>query len=335
MTDQRVVSGIRPTGNVHLGNYLGSIKNAVALQDNYSPYLFIADLHAITEPFEPARLAQYIYTTAALYLACGVDPARSALFPQSHISAHAELARLLGSVIGVGTLERMTQFKEKSRKGIEASLGLLDYPVLMAGDILLYQADLVPVGADQKQHLELTRDLAERFNRLYGVKKAPIFKLPTPLVMPEAAKIMSLTDGTSKMSKSDPSDYSRINLLDSPEVIARKVKKCKTDSVLGLEYDNPERPEVHNLLTIYQLVSNQTREQVAKECASKGFGQFKPMLVDALVAHLEPIQKRYAQIMSDKNELKSVLNRGREQAEILANQTLNHAKSAMGFVLPD
>ena len=153
--------------------------------------------------------------------------------------------------------------------------------------------------------------------------------------MPEAAKIMSLTDGTSKMSKSDPSDYSRINLLDCPEVIARKIKKCKTDSVLGLEYDKPERPEVHNLLTIYQLVSNQTREQVANDCASKGFGQFKPMLVDALVAHLEPIQKRYAQIMADKNELKSVLKQGREKAEILAKQTLNQAKSAMGFVLPD
>ena len=229
----------------------------------------------------------------------------------------------------------MTQFKEKSSQGVEPSLGLLDYPVLMAGDILLYQAELVPMGADQKQHLELTRDIAQRFNRLYAPSQAPIFTLPKPLVMPESAKIMSLTDGTSKMSKSDPSDYSRINLLDPADTIARKIKKAKTDCIIGLEFDNNERPEVHNLLTIYQLVSHQTREQVASDCAGKGFGQFKPLLIDALIAHLEPIQQRYAQIMSDQSELKNVLKRGREKAETVAAQTLNRAKSAIGFVLPD
>lgn len=224
----------------------------------------------------------------------------------------------------------MIQFKEKSvRSGEDANLALLDYPVLMAADILLYDADLVPVGDDQRQHLQLTKELAEQFNRAFG---QDVLKLPAPLVTQECARIMSLTDGTRKMSKSQANDGSRINLLDKPEVIRAKVKRAKTDAVRGLEFDNDKRPEAHNLLTLYQVVQGKTREAVLAECSAMGYGQFKPLLAEALVAYLEPIQKRYEELMSDRSSLLAILKKGRERAAVVAGRTLARASAAMGFV---
>lgn len=333
MNTQKVVAGIRPTGAVHLGNYLGSIRQSVALQDSYQGFYFIADLHAITEQHDPKLLAEHTLSTAALYLACGIDPAKSVLFVQSQVIAHSQLARLLASVTPVGMLKRMIQFKEKAKKNEEgASLGLFDYPVLMAADILMYGADLVPVGDDQRQHLELTRDLAERFNRTFD-GDGLVFKLPEPLVMPEAARVMSLTDGRSKMSKSDPNDASRINLLDSEAVVRAKIKRAKTDAVKGLEFDNADRPEVHNLLTLYMVLSGRSRQEVSEQCATMGFGEFKTLLADTVVSVLTPIQTRYREIMSDPAQLKATLAAGRAKAEPLAVEMLANVQKAMGFAV--
>jgi tryptophanyl-tRNA synthetase len=296
---------------------------------------FIADLHAVTEKYETRSLAGNTLTTAALYLACGIDPTRSTLFVQSHVAAHAQMARLLGSVCGTGMLQRMVQFKEKSQKEGEetASLSLLDYPVLMAADVLLYQAHVVPVGEDQTQHLELARELAKRINKRYG-KKAPLFIVPQPLVVAEGARLMSLTDGTKKMSKSEPDDNSRINMMDDADTIRRKIRAAKTDLIRGLEFDNPERPEVHNLLGLYQLASGKSREEVARECADLGFGQFKPLLADALTAMLSPIQARYREILADETSLRAVLKQGAGKAAVQAKETLARVSEAMGFLLP-
>lgn len=262
-------------------------------------------------------------------MACGVDTQRTTLFIQSQVHQHSQLSRLLGAITPVGTLRRMVQFKEKAeRQGQDASLGLLDYPVLMAADILLYDADVVPVGADQKQHLELTADIADRFNRLYG----PTLKMPVPLVVPETAKIMSLTDGTKKMSKSDPNDASRINLLDPPDVVRLKIKRAKSDATRGLEYDNSVRPEAHNLLTIYQVLAGKTRQDALKECSQMGFGQFKPLLAETIINALMPIQAKYSELMKDKPGLMSVLKDGKERALAVAEKTLFRAQEAMGFV---
>jgi tryptophanyl-tRNA synthetase len=229
----------------------------------------------------------------------------------------------------------MIQFKEKAiKQGENVGTGLLDYPVLMAADILLYDADKVPVGEDQKQHIELTRDLVIRMNDKFGTKKQPVLKMPEPLIRKDGARVMSLTDGTSKMSKSDPSELSRIELLDSPEAIAKKIKKCKTDPARGLEFDNPDRPECHNLLTLYTLLSGQTKEAVAAECADMGWGQFKPLLTETMIAALRPIQEKYTAVMDDRAYLDSVLRQGREQAEAIATVTLDRVKTAMGFSTP-
>ncbi len=334
MNTKRIVSGIRPTGAVHLGNYLGAIRNAIALQESYAGFFFIADLHAITESHDRKTLAERTLSTAALYLACGIDPTRAAIFIQSHMPAHAQLARLLGAITPVGMLKRMIQFKEKAiKQGQEASLGLLDYPVLMAADILLYQPDLVPVGNDQKQHLELTKEVAERFNRQFGEGDtgATVFKIPEALVLAEGARIMSLTDGTKKMSKSDPNDNSRINLMDSEETIRLKIKRARTDSLRGLEFDNPARSEAHNLLAIYQLLSGISRDEAVSRCANIGYGDFKALLAETIIQALAPIQKRYLEIMQDRAYLDSVLRQGKVQAEAIANETLNNASKAMGF----
>ncbi|MDM7325588.1 MAG: tryptophan--tRNA ligase, partial [Thermosynechococcus sp. Uc] len=250
MTKKRVLSGVQPTGSLHLGNYLGAIRNWVAGQSAYENYFCVVDLHAITVPHNPAELAANTYTVAALYLACGIDPTHATIFVQSHVSAHAELTWLLNCITPLNWLEDMIQFKEKAiKQGENVAVGLLDYPVLMAADILLYDADLVPVGEDQKQHLELTRDIAARVNHLFARNQPPILKLPEPLIAKAGARVMSLTDGTKKMSKSDPSELSRINLLDPPDEIRRKIKRCKTDSIRGLTFDDPNRPEANNLLT--------------------------------------------------------------------------------------
>jgi tryptophanyl-tRNA synthetase len=333
MSKQRILSGVQPTGNLHLGNYLGAIRNWVEAQSEYDNFFCVVDLHAITVPHNPATLAQDTYTIAALYLACGIDLQYSTIFVQSHVCAHSELAWLLNCITPLNWLERMIQFKEKALKqGENVSVGLLDYPVLMAADILLYDADKVPVGEDQKQHLELTRDLVIRFNDKFGSKDKPILKMPEPLIRKEGARIMSLTDGTNKMSKSDPNELSRINLLDSPDQIAKKIKKCKTDPIKGLTFDDPDRPECNNLLTLYSILSGKSKAEVATECQDFGWGQFKPLLTETTIESLKPIQSKYQELMADPSYLNSVLKQGQEKAESVANQTLSKVKNALGYL---
>ena len=329
----RVLSGVQPTGALHLGNWLGAIRNWVDLQDSHDTFVCVVDLHAITVPHDPARLAEDTLNTAALYLACGMDPERCSIFIQSQVAAHSELCWLLNCVTPLNWLERMIQFKEKAvKQGDNVSVGLLDYPVLMAADILLYDADLVPVGEDQKQHLELARDIAQqRINARFGNEDQPVLKVPKPLILKEGARVMSLTDGRSKMSKSDLNEASRINLLDPPELITKKIKRAKTDPERGLEFANPDRPETDNLLGLYAILSGKGRDAVAKECADMGWGQFKPLLADAMVAALEPIQARHRELMVDRTELNRVLAKGRDQAESVANETLERVRSALGF----
>jgi tryptophanyl-tRNA synthetase len=335
MTKQRVLSGIQTTGNLHLGNYLGAIRNWVEAQSQYENFFFLADLHAITVPHDPKTLAPDTYAIAALYLACGLDLENTTIFVQSHIPAHAELAWLLSCITPLNWLEDMTQYKEKAvKQGQDVGTGLLTYPVLMAADILLYRPDKVPVGEDQKQHLELTRDIVNRFNFKFGIPEHPILKLPEPLIRAEGARVMSLTDGTRKMSKSDPSDLSRINLSDPPDVIRKKIKSCKTDPVRGLEFDNPDRPECHNLLTLYMLLSSKPKDAVADECRGMGWGQFKPLLTEIAVEVLGPIQEKYQALMGDRGYLASVLQTGREKASTVANQTLMDVKNALGYTVP-
>ncbi|CAL5222145.1 g4467 [Coccomyxa viridis] len=339
---RRVLSGVQPTGTLHLGNYLGAIKNWVKMQELYDTFFCVVDLHAITLPHEPKDLLEATRKSAALYIASGINPDKASIFVQSHVSAHAELAWLLQCYTPIGWLRRMIQFKEKSQSQAteEVGAGLLTYPVLMAADILLYGTDLVPVGADQKQHIELARDIAERFNGKFGGKKwkklggrgGRLFKIPEAFMPPTGARVMSLTDGTSKMSKSAESDASRLNLLDSPDVLASKIKRAKTDAFIGLEYDNPDRPEATNLLAIYSLVTGRSTEDVVSETAQMSWGEFKPLLADAVIAHLEPLQQRYNAIMEDEGYLDSVLARGADKAEEAATRTLDNVREAMGFV---
>ncbi len=333
MAQPRILSGIQTTGDMHLGNYLGAIRNWVELQADYDCFLFMADLHAITVPQDPKQLAENTLKIAATYIACGIDPERSTVFVQSQLPEHSELAWLFNCITPLNWLERMIQFKEKAvKQGENVSVGLMDYPVLQAADILLYEPDIVPVGEDQKQHLELTRDIAARLNFQFGSEKKPILKVPEPLIRKAGARVMSLTDGTKKMSKSDPSDQSRIDLTDAPNVITKKIKRAKTDPERGLEFDNPERPECNNLLGLYQLLSNQSKEAVAAECKDMGWGQFKPLLAETTVEALRPIQQKYDELMSDRTYLKQVLASGKERAQAVAAPTLAKVKTAMGFV---
>ena len=333
MPRPRVLSGVQPTGALHLGNWLGAIRNWVELQDTHDTYVCVVDLHAITVPHDPSQLAADTRSTAALYLACGMDPKRCSIFIQSQVAAHSELCWLLNCVTPLNWLERMIQFKEKSvKQGDNVSVGLLDYPVLMAADILLYDADLVPVGEDQKQHLELARDIAQqRINARFGSKENPVLNVPKPLILKEGARVMSLTDGRSKMSKSDPNEGSRITLLDPPELITKKIKRAKTDPERGLEFGNPDRPETDNLLGLYAILSGQGRDSVAAQCADMGWGQFKPLLAEAAVAALEPIQGRYKELIDHPEELDLVLEQGRQKAQAVANATLNRVRQALGF----
>lgn len=330
----RVLSGVQPTGSLHLGNWLGAIRNWVQLQDSHDTFFCVVDLHAITVPHDPGLLAEATRRTAALYLACGIDPQRSTVFVQSQVPAHSELTWLLNCVTPLNWLERMIQFKEKARKqGDNVSVGLLDYPVLMAADILLYDADLVPVGEDQKQHLELARDIAQqRINARFAPEDQPLLKVPEPLILAEGARVMSLIDGRSKMSKSEPNEGSRLHLLDPPELIIKKIKRAKTDPVMGLEFGNPERPEADNLLGLYALLSGTPRASAATECAAMGWGQFKPLLAEAAVAALQPLQERYAEIRRDEAYLSEVLQEGKERAAAVATATLERVKAALGFL---
>ncbi|WPF88828.1 tryptophan--tRNA ligase [Cyanobacterium aponinum UTEX 3222] len=334
MTKKRVLSGVQPTGNLHIGNYLGAIRNWVEIQPNYDNFFCVVDLHAITVPHDRTSLADNTYTIAALYLACGIDLNYSTIFVQSHVKAHTELTWLLNCVTPLNWLERMIQFKEKAiKQGENVSVGLLDYPVLMAADILLYDADQVPVGEDQKQHLELTRDIAIRVNDKFGSEDKLVFKVPEPMIKKEGARVMSLTDGTNKMSKSDPSELSRINLLDSPDEIRKKIKKCKTDPIMGLSFSE-DRPECNNLLGLYSIFSGKSKDEVSDECGDMGWGKFKPLLTDTVIEALQPIQNKYAEIMADKTYLDSVLRDGREKAENVANATLKRVKDALGYLPP-
>ena len=337
MGRRRVLSGVQPTGALHLGNWLGAIRNWVDLQTTHDTFVCVVDLHAITVPHSAERLADDTLSTAALYLACGMDPQQCSIFVQSQIAAHSELCWLLNCVTPLNWLERMIQFKEKALKqGDNVSVGLLDYPVLMAADILLYDADLVPVGEDQKQHLELARDIAQqRINARFGSESEPVLKVPQPLILRDGARVMSLTDGRAKMSKSDPNEGSRITLLDPPELITKKIKRAKTDPQMGLEFGNPERPETDNLLGLYAILSGKGRELAAKECAEMGWGTFKPLLAEAAVASLEPIQARYHELMADRSELNLVLAQGRERAESVATETLKRVRRALGFLSSD
>jgi tryptophanyl-tRNA synthetase len=335
MGKPRILSGIQTTGDLHLGNYLGAIRNWVEIHRDYDSFFFMADLHAITVPHDRTKLAANTYEVAAMYLACGLELEHATIFVQSHVPAHTELAWLFNCITPLNWLEDMVQFKEKAIKQAEnVSAGLLTYPVLQASDILLYEPDKVPVGEDQKQHLELTRDIAARLNYLFGKEEQPLLKLPEPMIRAAGARVMSLTDGTRKMSKSDPSDLSRINLLDPPELIQHKIKRCKTDPIRGLVFDDADRPECNNLLNLYMILSNQTKEAVAAECAEMGWGNFKPLLADAAIATLQPIQEKYHAIMADEGYLQSVLKDGREKAGAIANQTLAKVKAALGYSVP-
>ncbi|MBF2034778.1 MAG: tryptophan--tRNA ligase [Leptolyngbyaceae cyanobacterium T60_A2020_046] len=335
MSKQRILSGIQPTGNLHLGNYLGAIRNWVALQDEYDSFLFMADLHAVTVPHDPQKLAINTLNVAATYIACGIDPQKATIFVQSHVPAHSELAWLFNCITPLNWLERMIQFKEKAvKQGENVTVGLFDYPVLQAADILLYEPDLVPVGEDQKQHVELTRDIASRLNFQYGSEEKPVLKVPEPLIQASGARVMSLTDGTKKMSKSDPSELSRVDLSDDADTIQKKIKRCKTDPVRGLVFDDPKRPECNNLLTLYMLLSGQSKEAVAVECADMGWGQFKPLLAETMVEALRPIRETFLELTSDRGYLESVLRSGREKAEAIAAHTLANVKTAMGYTIP-
>ena len=327
----RVVSGIQPTGNLHLGNYLGAIMRWAKMQDDGECLFFLADLHAITVHNDPAELTANVRGMAAALIACGIDTERSILFNQARVSAHAELAWLLNGTARIGWLNRMTQFKEKSGKNREgASVGLYVYPVLMAADVLLYQATHVPVGEDQKQHLELARDLAAKFNTDFGVE---LFTLPEPLIGETAARIMSLRDGTAKMSKSDPSDMSRINLSDDSETIAQKIRKAKTDAepLPATMAELADRPEARNLVGIYAAFAGRTADDVLADYAGSGFGAFKPALAELTVETLRPIRERYLELLAHPGEIDAILARGAERAAVLAKPTLEGAYAALGL----
>ena len=328
----RVLSGVQPSGDLHLGNYLGALVKFVALQDTMQCLYCVVDLHAITQWQDPARLTAQTREIAAAYLAAGVDPKRAIIFPQSAVPAHAELAWIFQCVARVGWLDRMTQFKEKTGKNKEgASVGLYTYPVLQAADILLYKATHVPVGDDQKQHLELTRDIAAKFNHDF---EAPgFFPLPEAMVEGPGARIMSLRDGAAKMSKSDPSDYSRINLMDDADAISQKVRKARTDP--EPLPDNLEalakRPEADNLVGIYGALAGLTKAQVLAKFGGEGFGRFKPELADMAVERLAPIGAEMRRLLNDPVEIDKVLAAGAEKAAALAAPVIAETKERVGF----
>ena len=347
----RVVSGIQPTGNLHLGNYLGAIRNWVRMQDemearaqaaaggsadkNSECLFFLADLHAISMPHDPAELRKATLEMAAALVACGIDPDKSVLFNQAQVPAHAELQWLLGGTARMGWLNRMTQWKDKAGKNREGqSVALFTYPVLQAADVLLYQATHVPVGEDQKQHLELARDIAQKFNNDFASDEDPVFTLPEPYIPPQAARIMSLRDGTAKMSKSDPSDMSRINLVDDADTIMQKVRKARTDpeplpsETAGLD----GRPEALNLVTIYAALTDSSVEGVLRDFGGQGFGVFKPALGEVLAEKLSPISSRFTRLLEDREAIDAVLAKGAAKARERGLPTLRRTYEALGLL---
>jgi len=322
---KRIFSGAQPTGALHIGNYLGALKNWVTLQEEYESFFCIVNLHAITLPQNPQILRQKTLDLARIYLASGVNPEISTIFIQSDVSEHAELTWILSCVSRMGELERMTQFKDKGKGNERASVGLFTYPILMASDILLYQTDLVPVGQDQKQHLELSRDLAERFNRDFG----ETFVVPEPFIPPVGANILSLQEPTKKMSKSDANLNGSIFLLDDADTITKKIKRAVTDSGTEIKFDS-SRPAINNLLTIYQLMTDKTPEECEANFEGKGYGHFKTEVADAVVEFLKPFQERVKEF--DDETLKKILKSGAEKAKTIARETLNEVYAKMGIV---
>jgi tryptophanyl-tRNA synthetase len=326
--DQTLLSGIAPSGRLTLGNYLGAIRNWVAHQDQYRCLFPLVDLHAITVRQDPETFADRCRDFVALYLACGVDPEESIVFAQSHVSEHCELAWILQCYTQVGELNRMTQFKDKSRRNkADVNAGLFSYPVLMAADLLLYKATLVPVGEDQRQHLELTRDIAGRFNGLYG----PIFPLPEAYIPDAGARIMSLQDPGKKMSKSDDVDANVVTLLDPPDAIARKIKRCVTDSGRDIVAD-PDKPGVSNLLNILSATTDVSIAALENRYRGQGYGQLKADVADAVIALIEPIQARFGEIRSNAGELDAVLASGADKAREAARTTLADVSDALGLI---
>lgn len=334
MTHKTIFSGMQPTNRLQLGNYLGALKNWVNLQNEGDATCIycVVDLHAITQLYERDNLAQSTREVAAAYIAAGVDPQKSILFAQSAVLAHSQLMWLLATMAQIGKLNRMTQFKDKAGKNTEkAGLGLYAYPVLMAADILLYKTTHVPVGEDQKQHLELARDLAATFNTRYDVDH---FIQPEPYIMGAGTRVMSLRDGTQKMSKSAESDMTRINLTDDADMIAKKIKKAKTDAepVPTCEAEFEGRPEAKNLMTIYAALADMPLETVFADYGGQGFGDFKKALVDVAVAHLEPITTRMNHLMETPDEIDTILNKGAEACNAMAQPFLNETMDIMGFI---
>ena len=329
---KRVFSGVQPTGNLHLGNYLGAIRRFVELQADFDCIYCIVDLHAITVPQDPAELVRNAREVTAGFLAAGLDPNRCIIFNQSRVRGHAALAWILNCYTPLGWLNRMTQFKEKAGKSREeALLGLYAYPVLMAADVLLYKTTHVPVGEDQKQHLELARDIAGAFNRRHGVE---FFPLPEPVITGAATRVMSLRDGRAKMSKSDPSDYSRINLTDAADTIAKKFQKARTDSIPGVTYQPEERPEAANLLNIYAALAGLTRDEVCARFSDTQFSAFKRALTDLAVATLGPLAADMKRLSADPGYVDGVLRDGARKAEALASPILAEAEALVGFLRP-
>ena len=334
--EKRIFSGIQPTGNLHLGNYLGAIKNWVKLQEDFSSIFSIVDLHAITVPQEPLQLRASIHEVTAAIIASGIDINKSILFNQSSVKEHSELAWIFNCVCRIGWLNRMTQFKEKAGKNREnATVGLYSYPVLMAADILLYKATHVPVGDDQKQHIELARDIASSFNNMFTLdNENNFFSLPEPQIFGPATRVMSLRDGTKKMSKSDPSDASRINLTDTKEEISSKIKKAKTDpNPLPETVDElKKRPEAFNLLNIYASLSNQTLDKTVENFVGKGFSHFKPKLIELAVENLNPISSEMRYLLKDTKAIDKILKTGEIKARQIAEPVLQDVKSLVGLI---
>ena len=334
MIKNRILSGVQPTGNLHLGNYLGAIKNFVKLQKDYECYFMLADLHSITVFQDPKQLRENIIETAAVFLACGLDPKKNVIFCQSSVAGHSELAWIFNCVARIGWLNRMTQFKEKAGSNKEkASVGLYSYPTLMAADILLYRATHVPVGEDQKQHLELCRDIALKFNNDFNCKD--FFTLPEPIITKEVARIMSLKDGTKKMSKSDESEASRINLTDSEEDIIQKIKKAKTDNNLIPDAESKlvDRPEARNLVNIFSILNGSTIEKTLKQLSGKNFSELKNKLSDILIKEILPIGKKIKEYKKDTETIKKILKSGSEKANIESQKTIKEVHKIVGLSL--
>jgi tryptophanyl-tRNA synthetase len=323
---KRVFSGIQPTGNIHIGNYLGAMQHWVARQEKFDNIFCIVDLHAITIPQEAAGLRAKTRELAGLLLAVGIDPDKSVIFVQSHIKEHAELTWILNCFTPVGWLFRMTQYKDKSEKQEIVSTGLLDYPVLMAADILLYDSHYVPVGEDQKQHVELARDIAQHFNSLYG----DVFVVPEPVIAEVGARIMGLDDPTKKMSKSETGQGHAINILDAPDEITKKIKRATTDSLRDIVFDE-KRPGVYNLLTIYELLSGMKRDEIVAHFAGKGYGILKQELAELVVEKLKPLQQKYREVTSDPAYIDNILNTGVEKVRPIAEKVVKAVKDKVGL----